>query len=121
MNNIYINQDSLFNQYQNLTTDFYSLLQKEMESLNEVEIQELSKYQPYIEANNKLSVLVQSELLNLVKRQLNNNPEVIKSVIDSIKEYKKERTKEISDFQDYIKNFSDMTYKDYKQLKYENK
>lgn len=121
MNNIYINQDSLFQQYQNLTTDFYSLLQKEMGTLNDVEIAELSKYKPYIEANNKLSTLVQCELINLVKRQLNNNPEVIKSVIDSIKEYKKERTKEINDFQDYIKNFSDITYKEYKQLKDENK
>ena len=121
MNNIYINQDSLYQKYQNLTTDFYSLLQKEMETLNEVEIAELTKYQPYVEANTKLGVLVQSELINLVKRQINNNPEVIKSVIDSIKNYKKERTKEMSDFQDYIKNFSDITYKEYKQLKDENK
>lgn len=121
MNNIYINQDSLFQQYQNLTTDFYSLLQKEMGTLSEVEITELSKYQPYIDANTKLGVLVQSELLNLVKTKINANPEVIKNVIESVKAYKKERDKEINDFQDYIKNFSDMTYKDYKQLKYENK
>jgi hypothetical protein len=82
MNNFYINQDqSLFQQYQNLTTDFYAILQKEMEGLNEIEINELSKFQPYIEANAKLGVLVQSELLNLVKRQINAQPEVIKNVI----------------------------------------
>lgn len=121
MNNIYINQDTLFQQYQNLTTDFYSLLQKEMETLNEVEITELSKYSPYIEANNKLSILVQGELLNLIKRQINANPDVIKNVIESIKSFKRERDKEMNDFQDYIKNFSDITYKEYKQLKYENK
>lgn len=122
MNNFYINQDtSLFQQYQNLTTDFYALLQKEMEGLNETEIAELAKFKPYVEANNKLGVLVQSELLNLVRRQINANPEVIKGVIESVKEYKKERDREMGDFQDYIKNFSDITYKEYKQLKYENK
>lgn len=121
MNNIYINQDSLFQQYQNLTTDFYALLQKEMEGLTEIELAELSKFKPYIEANNKFSILVQAELINLVKRQINANPEVIKNVIESIKEYKKQRDKEMNDFQDYIKNFSDITYKEYMELKYENK
>jgi hypothetical protein len=121
MNNIYINQDSLYQQYQNLTTDFYALLQKEMETLTETEIAELSKFKPYIEANNKLGILVQAELLNLVKRQINANPEVIKGVIESVKAYKKERDKEMNDFQDYIKNYSDITYKEYKELKYENK
>ena len=122
MNNFYINQDqSLFQQYQNLTTDFYAILQKEMEGLSEVEIAELSKFQPYVDANTKLGVLVQSELLNLVKRQINAQPEVIKNVIESVKQYKKERDKEMNDFQDYIKNYSDITYKEYKELKYANK
>lgn len=122
MNNIYINpEQSIFQQYQNLTTDFYAILQKEMEGLSEVEIAELSKFQPYVEANNKLGILVQSELLNLVKRQINAQPEVIKNVIESVKEYKKERDKEMNDFQDYIKNYSDITYKEYKELKYANK
>ena len=122
MNNFYINQDqSLFQQYQNITTDFYALLQKEMEGLSEVEIAELSKFQPYVEANTKLGTLVQAELLNLVKRQINANPEVIKNVIESVKQYKKERDKEMNDFQDYIKNYSDITYKEYKELKYANK
>lgn len=122
MNNFYINQDqSLFQQYQNLTTDFYALLQKEMETLTETEIAELAKFKPYIEANTKLGTLVQAELLNLVKRQINANPEVIKNVIESVKQYKKERDKEMNDFQDYIKNYSDITYKEYKELKYANK
>lgn len=122
MNNFYINQDqSLFQQYQNLTTDFYALLQKEMEGLSEVEIAELAKFKPYIEANTKLGTLVQTELLNLVRRQINANPEVIKNVIESVKQYKKERDKEMNDFQDYIKNYSDITYKEYKELKYANK
>ena len=122
MNNFYINQDqSLFQQYQNLTIDHYSILQKELQTLSENETNELSNFKPYIEANAKLSMLVQSELLNLVKRQINNNPDIVNSVIESVKMFKNEKSKEMNDFQDYIKNFSDITYKEYKQLKYENK
>lgn len=122
MNNFYINQDqSLFQQYQNLTTDHYSILQKELQTLTENETNELANFKPYIEANAKLSMLVQSELLNLVKRQINSNPDIVNGVIESVKMFKNEKSKEMNDFQDYIKNFSDITYKEYKQLKYENK
>lgn len=122
MNNFYINQDqSLFQQYQNLTIDHYSILQKELQTLTENETNELANFKPYIEANAKLSMLVQSELLNLVKRQINSNPDIVNSVIESVKMFKNEKSKEMNDFQDYIKNFSDITYKEYKQLKYENK
>ena len=92
-----------------------------MEGLTETEIAQLSQFKPYIEANNRLSTLVQGELLNLVRRQINANPEVIKTVIESIKQYKKEKDKELDDIQDYIKNYSDITYKEYKELKYANK
>lgn len=123
MNNFYINQDSqsLYSQFLNATTDYYSLLQKEIESLNEIERNEITSYTPYIQANNELSNIIQLELINLIKRQLNNNPDVIKSVIESIKLFKNEKNKELSDFNDYIKNFSDLTYNEYKKLKDETK
>lgn len=123
MNNFYINQDnqSLYSQFVNSTTDYYALLQKEIESLNEIERNEITSYTPYIQSNNQLNNLVQLELINLIKRQLNNNPDVIKSVIESIKSFKNEKNKELNDFQDYIKNFSDITYSEYKKLKYETK
>ena len=123
MNNFYINQDgqSLYSQFLNATTDYYSMLQKEIESLNEIERNEITSYTPYIQANNELSNIIQLELINLIKRQLNANPDVIKSVIESIKSFKNEKNKELSDFQEYIKNYSDITYKEFKDLKYANK
>ena len=104
-----------------LTTDHYGNLQAELQTLSEIEITELSKFPQYIEANSKFSMLVQSELLNLIKKQINSNPEVVNNVIESVKLFKKEKNKEMTDFQDYIKNFSDITYREYIQLKYENK
>ena len=123
MNNFYINQDnqSLYSQFINSTTDTVEKLTKELQSLSPNEMAELAQYQPYIEANNQLNNLVQLELINLIKRQLNSNPDVLNRVIESIKSFKKEKTKEIEDFQEYIKNYSDITYKEFKELKYANK
>lgn len=119
MNNFYINQDgqSLYSQFLNATTDYYALLQREMEALTPAELSELNSYSPYIQANKQLSDFLQLELINLVRRQINSNPDIIKNVIESIKSYKNEKHQELSDFNDYIKNFSDLTYNDYKKLK----
>lgn len=123
MNNFYINQDnqSLYSQFINSTTDTVEKLTKELQSLSSNEMTELIQYQPYIEANTQLNNLVQLELINLIKRQLNSNPDVLNKVIESIKSFKKEKNKEIEDFQDYIKNYSDITYKEFKELKYATK
>ena len=123
MNNFYINQDSqsLYSQFLNATTDYYALLQREMEALTPAELSELNSYSPYIQANKQLSDFLQLELINLVRRQLNSKPEIIKNVIESIKSYKNEKQQELSDFNDYIKNFSDLTYNEYKKLKDETK
>lgn len=123
MNNFYINQDnqSLYSQFINSTTDTVEKLTKELQSLSPNEMAELAIYQPYIEANTQLNNLVQLELINLIKRQLNSNPDVLNRVIESIKSFKKEKNKEIEDFQEYIKNYSDITYKEFKELKYATK
>jgi hypothetical protein len=92
-----------------------------MEALTPAELSELNSYSPYIQANKQLSDFLQLELINLVRRQLNSKPEIIKNVIESIKSYKNEKQQELSDFNDYIKNFSDLTYNDYKKLKDANK
>lgn len=122
MNNFYINPDSsLFKQYQDFNIDHYANLEKELQSLTEFEISELANFQPYIEANNRLSILVQAELLNLVKGKLNGNPEVIKQVVESVKLYKQNKTKELDELQDYIKNYPELSYNEYKELKYGKK
>lgn len=122
MNNFYINPDSsLFKQYQDFNIDHYANLEKELQSLTEFEISELANFQPYIEANNRLSILVQAELLNLVKGRINGNPEVIKQVVESVKLYKQNKTKELDELQDYIKNYPELSYNEYKELKYGKK
>lgn len=117
--NFYINPDnSIYKQFQDYGIDHYSNLEKELQSLSESDMGGLAVFQPYIEANNRLSMLVQAELLNLVKGKINGNPEVIKDVIESVREYKRMKTRELDEFQDYIKNYSELSYKEYRELKY---
>lgn len=120
------NDQNIFNQYQQMMqsqqqVDTYAILEREMQSLSDNDIIELSRFQPYIQANNALSMLVQGELLKMVRNEVNKQPEVINNVINSIKEFKSMKQKDLDDFQDYIKNYSDITYKEYKQLKEQNK
>lgn len=119
MNNFFINpnEQSLYQQYMQMNTDHYTNLEKELQSLSDVEIQELTQYKPYIQANDALSMLVQQELLNLVRMKINSNPSVINNCIDAVKQFKQEKQKETMLFQDYIKNHSDMTYKEYLNMK----
>lgn len=114
-------QESLYKNMENLTKDNYSILEKELQSLTDSEASEILKYKPYIEANERLSTLIQAELLNLVKPKINGNFEVIDGVVQSIRQFKKEQEVELNDFKEYIKNYSELTYKEYIEMKYGKK
>lgn len=117
------NDQSIYQQYLQMqnNVDYYGKLEQELQSLTDNDINGLSVFRPYIEANNALSMLVQAELLNLVRTKINSNPDVINNVINAVRSYKQEKSKEQSDFQDYIKNYSDLSYKEYLQLKNDKK
>lgn len=128
MNNIFLgDKDTSMYQYyqqfmqQNQPMDYYKNLENELQSLSNDEINELLNFKPYIESNNALSILVQAEVLNLVRGKINGNPEVINNVINSIKEFKNIKKKEEDNFKDYIKNYSELSYKEYLELKNSNK
>lgn len=128
MNNIFLgDKDTSMYQYyqqfmqQNQPMDYYKNLENELQSLSNDEINELLNFKPYIESNNALSIFVQAEVLNLVRGKINGNPEVINNVINSIKEFKNIKKKEEDNFKDYIKNYSELSYKEYLELKNSNK
>lgn len=127
-NNIFLSSPenaSMFQQYQQFIqqqqVDHYENLEKELQSMSDADVARLSNFKPYNEANNALAILVQGELLKLVRSEINKKPEVINNVISAIKEFKSIKQKEQDDFQDYINNFSDLTYKEYKELKNEKR
>ena len=121
-NNIFLSNPenlSMFQQFmqQQQQVDHYAQLEKELQSMSDSDVAGLSNFKPYNEANNALAILVQGELLKLVRSEINKKPELINNVISAIKQFKSLKQKEQDDFQDYIKNYSDITYKEYKELK----
>ena len=78
----------------------------------------------YLKLNNELQSMIQEEMIRNVKWSINNNPEAINkmtSLRDIIISAKKERSDENSrnmmELNDYIKNYSDITFDEYKKLK----
>lgn len=119
-NNIF-NEQSLYSQLRAI--DHYSRLEQELQSLSDDDVQDLMKYEPYLKKNEALHMIVQSELLKLVRVQINQYPQAIEDVINAIKSFKQDKDKTqkafINDFSEYLKNFSDMPYNDYLKLKNE--
>ena len=67
---------------------------------------------------------IQSEIMKSIKPRLNSNPEVVnkinraKEIIQGLKSAQEaEDRKSMSELNDYITNYSDMTFNEYKQLK----
>ena len=87
-------------------------------------IEKLSKDADYTRINAELQYLIQEEMLRSVRWKINNNPDAV-SKIDKMKEIintaKKEKNDEnnrnLMELNDYIKNYSDLTFDEYKRLK----
>lgn len=82
----------------------------------------------YLKLNEDLQKMIQMEMMKSIKWKINSNPEAIskmerlKELIISAKKVKEDENKKImTDINDYIKNYSDLTFEEYKQLKYNNK
>lgn len=137
--NNYQENNDLRQQYDAVITQYQALQQKipqqpvkdylgELDTLTrEMDpdiVEKLSNDVEYTKINSELQYLIQEEMLRSVKWKINNNPEAI-SRIDKMKEIiniaKKEKNDEnnrnLMELNDYIKNFSDLTFDEYKQLK----
>ena len=87
-------------------------------------IEALNSHQEFIQINNWIQQMIQMEIMKSVKHTLNANPEVISKISrarDIIREVKvaqeTEDRKSLNELNDYITNYSDMTFNEYKQFK----
>ena len=87
-------------------------------------VEKLSTDADYNRINAELQYLIQEEMLKNVKWKINNNPEAVSRIDkmkDIINQAKKEKADEnnrnMMELNDYIKNFSDLTFDEYKKLK----
>ena len=138
MNNFFVNQDPLlsntpvqqinpliYQQIQELgIKDNVGELDKALKSLNPSVLNKLATDVRFNKLNEEFQGAVQQELLSLVRGKLNTN----QSVTDNIKEQLKiiddmkrsvesEKEESLKEMNDYMKNYSHLTFDDYKKMK----
>ena len=105
--------------------DYLGEIDKMLGELDEDVALTLSADAEYLKLQDDLQKMIQEEMLKSIRWKINSNPKAI-SKMDRIKELiavaKKNKTDEdrriMADINDYVKNYSDLTFEEYKQLKY---
>ena len=110
--------------------DKLSELDSRMKNLTPAMEEKLKTDMEFAHLSNELQAAIQSEIMFLVKQQINTNPEltrnidkqimIIKNVESKVSESER---KNIAELNDYLKNYSNITFDEYKKLKseaYEN-
>jgi hypothetical protein len=105
--------------------DYLGEIDKMLGELDEDVALTLSADAEYLKLQEDLQKMIQEEMLKSIRWKINSNPKAIDKM-DRIKELiavaKKNKTDEdrriMADINDYVKNYSDLTFEEYKQLKY---
>lgn len=124
------NVSQLYSQFnrevpQSIIKDWVGELDETTKNLEPSVIENLNNNKEFIELHNSLQGMVQEEIMNLVKGRLNSYPIVVDNVkkqINLIKsissETKEEERQNMNELNDYMKNYSHMTFDEYKRIKY---
>lgn len=118
-------------QYQNLqqpapkpVKDSLGELDIMMKELDEGTAQILLEDNEYMMLNGELQQMIQDELMKSVRWKINSNPDALqridklKSIISNVtKEKELEEKRNMYELNDYIKNYSNITFDEYKKLK----
>lgn len=105
--------------------DYLGEIDKMVSELDEDVILSLTADAEYLKLQDDLQKMIQEEMLRSIRWKINSNPKAI-SKMERLKELiviaKKNKTDEdrkiMADINDYVKNYSDLTFEEYKQLKY---
>jgi hypothetical protein len=105
--------------------DYLGEIDEMVQGLDEDVALALSADVEYVKINADLQRMIQEEMMKSIRVKINSNPEAInkmsrlKELIVAAKKTKTEEDRKImSDINDYVKNYSDLTFDEYKQLKY---
>ena len=124
------NMTQLYNQFnrdvpQSIVKDWIGELDDTIRGLEPSIVDNLNSNKEFVELHTNLQGMIQDELMNLVKGRLNSYPMVsdnvkkqlnmIKSISSETKETERQNMNELND---YMKNYSHMTFDEYKKIKY---
>lgn len=121
------NMNTQYNQLQN-TRDYLGELDSIVKGLDSDVLGILQTDETFLKYNSQIQQRIQDEILNTVKWRINNDPGIInaveslKTIIENARKQKEENNRQnINEINDYIQNYSDMTFSEYKKLKNEGK
>ncbi len=135
MNNFFLQPDPLLSQSQQPTPvyiqpeqpmlrDWIGELDRQMKGLDETTADRLNQDASFTELNTSLQMTIQNELMNLVRSRLNIQPDVVDNVkkqIEIIKrtssKTKEDEKKSMNELNDYMKNYSHLSFDEYRKLK----
>jgi hypothetical protein len=107
--------------------DKLSELDNKIKSLSPQVLEMLGADAEYGELKDVLQLTIQNELMSLIKQKINTNQEAIKNIdrqltiIKTIEtKVNEDERKNLSELNDYLKNYSNMTFDEYKKLKNNN-
>lgn len=120
---MYQQQQSQMQAPQN-TKDYIGDLDRLIKSLGDGTVETLSNNEEYVNLKNELMNMVQDELMLNIKWRLNNNQSAIRNIerqtdiINGVtKKVEEEQRKNLNELNDYVKNYSNMTFDEYKKMK----
>jgi hypothetical protein len=104
--------------------DHLGILDEMVRTSDPAIIEALNTNQEFIQINGWIQQMIQMEIMKSVKHSLNTNPDVVSKISrakDIIRETKvaqeTEDRRSLNELNDYITNYSDMTFNEYKQFK----
>lgn len=108
--------------------DHLGELDELMKELDDSVAEKLKTNQEFITLNAQVQEMIQTEIMRSVKWKINSNPDAI-AKIDSLKGMIKTATKEqtaeekrnMLELNDYLNNYSSMSFDDYKRIKTQTK
>jgi uncharacterized protein YoxC len=131
-NDIKRHLDGIMQQYQQLqqnkpdapVKDWLGDFDKTLKGLDTDVANYLMEDQEFTQLNNIIQQDIQNEIMMSIKWKLNNKQDTvqrIKRMLDIIDNYNREKVnedkKQMAEISDYLQNYSDMTFNEYKQLK----
>ena len=131
-NDIKRHLDGIMQQYQQLQQnkpdapikDWLGDFDKTLKGLDPDVANYLMEDQEFTQLNNIIQQDIQNEIMMSIKWKLNNKQDTvqrIKRMLDIIDNYNREKVnedkKQMAEISDYLQNYSDMTFNEYKQLK----
>lgn len=104
--------------------DYLGELDNVLSTLEESDIALLNQDPEFIQLNTYIQQMIQSEIVNSIKWKINSDQYKVdkinrlKNIISNVKKEKEvEQRKNMNELNDYIQNYSDMTFNEYKKIK----